>query len=156
MPRYLEDLTPGLSVTAGPITVTAEMIVEFARQFDPQPFHLDPVAARDSVFGEHVASVWHTAALSMRMLVDSPLADVANGLIGIEIRHMRWPRPTRPGDTLRLTVEVLETKPSQSRPGWGTALLRWTTRNQHEETVMEMENLCWVARRSPAGQVPTP
>jgi acyl dehydratase len=81
------------------------------------------------------------------MLVMSPLAKIANGLVGIEIRQMRWPQPARPGDTLSLTVEVLETKPSRSRPGWGTALLHWTTRNQNGETVLDLQNVAWVARR---------
>lgn len=144
---YLEDLTPGRTINAGPITVTEDDIIRYARQFDPQPFHTDPVAAKKTFFGELVASGWHTASLSMRMLVDSPLSDVANGLVGIEIRNMHWPRPTRPGDTLRMTVEVLETQASRSRDGWGTALLRWTTVNQHGEPVLQLENIAWVARR---------
>lgn len=145
MPLYLEDFTPGMVITAGPITVTAEDIITFARQFDPQPFHTDPAGAEHTMFGGLIASGWHTAALSMRMLVQSKFAEIANGLVGVEIRHMRWPRPTRPGDTLHITVEVLETKTSRSQPGWGTALLRWTTRNQRDETVLELENVAWIA-----------
>jgi acyl dehydratase len=150
MPLYLEDLTPGMTLQGGPITVSEADAIGFARSFDPQPFHTDPVAARSSMFGELILSGWHTAALSMRMLTDSPLSKVANGLVGIEVRKLRWPRPARPGDTLTLTVEVLETRVSQSRPGWGTALLRWTTRNQSGESVMELENVAWVATRSGA------
>ena len=146
-PLYLEDLTPGMTVSAGPLTVSEEEAIAFARQFDPQPFHTDPLAARQSMFGELVVSGWHTAALSMKMLTDCALNKIANGLVGIEIRHMRWPRPTRPGDTLTFTVEVLETKKSRSRPGWGTAVLRWITRNQRGEPVLEMENVAWVATR---------
>jgi acyl dehydratase len=144
---YLEDLSPGMTVQAGPVTVSEAEAIAFARTYDPQPFHTDREAARQSMFGELVLSGWQTAALSMKMLAESQLANIANGLVGIEIRHMRWPRPARPGDTLALTVEVLETKPSRSRPGWGTALLRWTTRNQGGEPVMEAENVAWVARR---------
>jgi acyl dehydratase len=147
MPLYLEDLIPGFTVVAGPITVTAEDIIAFARQYDPQTFHTDPASAEKSMFGGLIASGWHTAALSMRMLVQSRFADVANGLIGVEVRHMRWPQPTRPGDELQLTVEVLETKQSRSRPGWGTVFLRWTTRNQRGEAVMELENVAWVKSR---------
>jgi acyl dehydratase len=147
MPLYLEDFTPGLVITAGPITVTAEEIIAFARQFDPQPFHTDPAGAEHTMFGGLIASGWHTGALSMRMLVQSKFSEVANGLVGVEIRNMRWPRPTRPGDTLQLTVEVLETKTSRSQPGWGTVLLRWTTRNQRGEPVLELENVAWVACR---------
>jgi acyl dehydratase len=144
---YLEDLVPGRILTAGPVTVTEAEAIAFARQFDPQPFHTDPAAAHASMFGGLALSGWHTAALSMKMLAESPLIRIANGLVGIEIRHMRWPRPTRPNDTLALTVEVVETKPSRSRPGWGTAILRWTTKNQRGETVLDLENVAWVARR---------
>jgi acyl dehydratase len=147
MALYLEDLTPGMTVTAGPIVLTQEEIIAFARQYDPQPFHTDPVAAQDTFFEGLAGSGWHVAALTMRLLTGSRLADVANGLIGIELRKLRWPRPSRPGDELRLTVEILETKPSRSRPGFGTALVRWTTRNQRDEILMEAENVMWVARR---------
>lgn len=146
-PLYLEDLKPGDAIQAGPVTVSEEQAIAFARQFDPQPFHLDDEAARASMFGGLALSGWHTAAIAMRMLTDSPLARIANGLIGIEIRHMRWPRPARPGDALSLTVEVIETKPSRSRPGWGTAVLRWTVRNGAGEAVLDLENVAWVARR---------
>ena len=144
---YLEDLTPGMTVQSGPLTVTEAEAIAFARQFDPQPFHTDPVAAKDSLFGELVLSGWHTGALSMRMLLDTPLGSIANGLVGIEVRKMRMPRPARPGDTLTVTAQVVETRPSATRPGWGTALLRVTTRNQHGETVLELDNIGWVARR---------
>ena len=147
MPLYLEDLKPGMTITAGPITVKEDQAIAFAKQFDPQYFHTDPAAAKNSFFDGLAASGWHVAALTMRMLVDSPLAQIANGLIGIEIRKLRWPRPTRPGDALRATVEVLETTPSRSRPGWGTAFLRWTVRNQRDEIAMDLENIIWVARR---------
>lgn len=144
---YLEDLQPGLKLTAGPVTISEADAIAFARQFDPQPFHTDPLAARDTFFNGLALSGWHTAALSMKMLAQSGLSRIANGLIGIEIRNMKWPRPARPGDSLTLTVEVLETKPSRSRPGWGTALLHWTTRNQQGEPVLELDNVAWVARR---------
>jgi acyl dehydratase len=144
-PMYLEDLTPGRTATGGPITVSEADGIAYARQFDPQPFHTDPEAAKTSLFNGLALSGWHTASLSMKMLVESPLSAIANGLVGIEIRAMRWPRPARPGDTLTLTVEVVETKPSKSRPGWGTALLKWTTRNQHGEAVLELENVAWPA-----------
>jgi acyl dehydratase len=146
-PLYLEDLTPGLTASAGPVTVSEADAIAYARQFDPQPFHTDPEAAKGTFFGGLALSGWHTASLSMKMLAESPLNAIANGLVGIEIRRMRWPRPARPGDTLRLTIEVLETKPSKSRPGWGTALLKWTTRNQNDEVVLELENVAWVATR---------
>jgi acyl dehydratase len=147
MPLYLEDLTPGLVFSGGPVSLTEQDIVEFGRQFDPQFFHTDPEAAESSFFGGLAASGWQTAALSMRMAVESPLNDFADGLIGIGIRSLRWPLPTRPGDTLRLNLEVLETRPSGSRPGWGTAVVRWTTLNQSGQTVMTAEAVIWVARQ---------
>ena len=147
MTLYLEDLTPGLVFTGGPVDVTQQGVVEFARQFDPQDFHTNPETADSSFFGGLAASGWHTAALSMRMAVDAQINDFAGGMIGLEVRSLRWPRPTRPGDTLRLTLEVLETRPSRSRPGWGTALVRWTTVNQSDEVVMTAEVVNWVARR---------
>jgi acyl dehydratase len=127
--------------------VTQEEAIAFARQFDPQPFHTDPVAAQASPFGGLVLSGWYTAALTMRMQARTGLAQIANGMIGIEVRHMRFPRPVLPGDALRLTVEVVETRPSRSRPGWGIAVVRWTNRNQRGETVLEAENVVWVQRR---------
>jgi acyl dehydratase len=147
MPRYLEDLTPGLAFTGGPLLVTEQDIVAFGRQFDPQYFHTDPQTADSSFFGGLAASGWHTGALSMRMAVESPLNDFADGLIGIEVRSLRWPRPTRPGDTLRLNLEVLETRPSRSRPGWGTAVVRWTTLNQSDQVVLTAETVIWVRRQ---------
>jgi acyl dehydratase len=147
MAIYLEDLTPGLLVTAELITVSEHESIAFARRFDPQPFHTDPVAAASTVFGGLVASGWYTAALTMRMQAATPLADIANGMIGLEVRSLRFPNPVRPGDTLQLTAEVLETKPSRSRPGWGIAVIRWTTRNQRSEPVLEAENVIWVERR---------
>lgn len=147
MPLYLEDLTPGMTVDVGPVTLTEESIIAFARQYDPQPFHTDPVAAKDTFFQGLAGSGWQVAALTMRMLAESPLNQIANGLIGIELRSLRWPRPSRPGDELRLTVEILETTPSRSRPGFGTALARWTTRNQNGDILMQAENIMWVARR---------
>jgi acyl dehydratase len=147
MALYLEDLTPGFAVTADLITVTKEESIAFARQFDPQPFHIDPAAAASTAFGGLVTSGWYTAALTMRMQAATSLAQIANGMIGLEVRSMRFPRPVRPGDTLQLTAEVLETKPSRSRPGWGTAVVRWTTRNQRDEIVLEAENVIWVQQR---------
>jgi acyl dehydratase len=144
---YLEDLIPGKTVQGGPLTVSEADAIAFARQFDPQPFHTDPVAAKNTFFGELVLSGWHTGSLSMRMLVDSPLGTIANGLVGIEVRKLRMPRPARPGDTLTVTAEVVESRPSASRPGWGTVLFRMTTRNQSGEVVLELENVAWVARR---------
>ena len=129
---YLEDLHVGQTFTTGSITVTTEAIKAFAREYDPQPFHLDEDAGRDSLFGGLAASGWHTAALSMRLLVDG--LPIAGGLIGVG-GETTWPRPTRPGDTLTVHIEVLEITPSRSRPDRGMVRTRNETRNQHGEAV---------------------
>ncbi|RZJ01654.1 MAG: MaoC family dehydratase [Brevundimonas sp.] len=144
---YLEDIQPGLSFVTGSITITADDIRAFAGRFDPQPFHLDEAAAADSLFGGLAASGWHTAALSMRMLVDGfPLA---RGVIGAG-GELAWPRPTRPGDTLTVFGEVLDVTPSKSRPDRGMLLVRNETRNQHGEPVQifTVNIVAW--RRPPA------
>jgi acyl dehydratase len=129
---HLDDIDVGHTFVTGSITVTAEDIRAFARQFDPQPFHLDEVAAAESLFGGLAASGWHTAALTMRLLVDGfPLA---RGVIGAG-GDLAWPRPTRPGDTLTVHGEVLEVTPSKTRPDRGMLLVRNETRNQRDEPV---------------------
>ena len=129
---YLEDLHVGQTFTTGSITVTTEAIKAFAREYDPQPFHLDEAAAQASLFAGLAASGWHTAALSMRLLVDG--LPIAGGLIGVG-GETTWPRPTRPGDTLTVHIEVLEITPSRSRPDRGMVRTRNETRNQHGEAV---------------------
>jgi acyl dehydratase len=124
---YLEDLFVGQRFESEPRTLDAAEIKAFAAQFDPQPFHLDEEAAKASLFGGLAASGWHTAALTMRMLVESvPLAD---GLVGAELQ-LAWPRPTRPGMTLRLTSEVMEIVPSRSKPHMAIVTMRNETRDQ--------------------------
>ena len=144
-PLYLEDLHVGQTFVSEPVTLTADQIKAFAREFDPQPFHLDEDAARDSLFGGLAASGWHTAALTMRMLVQAfPLA---GGLVGAGA-ETTWPRPTRPGDTLTVHVEVLEITPSASRPDRGMIRTRTETRNQHGEAV-QISTVRIVAWRRP-------
>ena len=129
---HLEDLHVGQTFMTGSITVTTEAIKAFAREYDPQPFHLDETAAEASLFGGLAASGWHTAALSMRLLVDG--LPIAGGLIGVG-GETTWPRPTRPGDTLTVHIEVLEITPSRSRPDRGMVRTRNETRNQNGEAV---------------------
>jgi len=118
MPRFLEDLQQG-DVFASPArTVTAAEIVAFARDFDPQPFHLDAEAATSSFFGRLIASGWHTAALTMRLLTEAQL-DISGGLIGAGMDDLRWPSALAPGDTIHLRVEILDVRPSRSRPAIG-------------------------------------
>ena len=125
---YLEDLTPGrVFDMAGEVTVSEAEIVAFAQAFDPQPFHLDAKAAKSSIFGGLAASGWHTAALTMRLLVQN--LPVGGGIVGVQA-ELQWPAPTRPGDTLRVRSEVIEARASQSKPEQGIAKLRTTTTNQ--------------------------
>ncbi|QCO14397.1 MaoC family dehydratase [Azospirillum brasilense] len=144
--RYLDDLTSGDRFTGGPVTVTEEDIVAFARQFDPQPFHLDPEAARDSVFGGLAASGWHTAGLTMRMIVTGNGA-LAGGFVGMGVEDIRWPMPTRPGDVLRIESEILEVRVSAKRPDRGIARVRTTTLNQDGAVVQQMTANLLVPRR---------
>ena len=132
--RCLEDFTVGQIFRAGPFPVHAERIKAFAAEFDPQPFHLDEHAARDTIFGGLAASGWHTAAMTMRLLVESDLRP-AGGIVGAGFDEFRWPRPVRPGDALRIEAEVVEVRPSRSRPDQGVIKVRTTTLNQHDEAV---------------------
>lgn len=151
-PYFLEDLVPGSAFRTGTLTVDADAITAFATEFDPQPFHLDPAAAETSVFGALVASGWHTAALTMRLLVTGEL-QLAGGLVGLGISDLRWPRAVLPGDTLSAVVEVLAVQPSASRADRGTAQLRTTTSNQRGEPVLIMTSKQLVPRRN--GGTPT-
>jgi acyl dehydratase len=148
-PLYLEDLQPGqVHRTSGdPELVDASAIKAFARQFDPQPFHLEETAAAGTLFGGLAASGWHTAAITMKLLVEGGLP-LAGGIIGAGVEEMRWPRPVRPGDRLWVESEVLELRPSRSRPGQGLAKIRTTTLNQNGEPVQIMTCNLVVPRKS--------
>jgi acyl dehydratase len=134
-PLYYEDLAVGQTFRTGTVTVEPEAIRAFAAQFDPQPFHLDDEAARDSLFGGLVASGWHTAALTMKLLVGGEL-QIVGGLIGLGAEELRWPRPVRPGDVLHIESEVLGLRASNSQPDRGIVRVRNTTQNQDGEPVM--------------------
>jgi len=135
MSRYLDDFAVGqVYRTTGRKRVTAEEIRRFAGEFDPQPFHLDETAARDTFFGGLAASGWHTAAVTMRLLVDSEFK-AANGLIGAGFDELRWPQPVRPGDELRVETEVIEVRASKSRPDIGFVKFRMRTLNQDDVAV---------------------
>ena len=131
---YLEDMTAGRRFRSASLSVTADEIKAFAAQFDPQPFHLDDAAAAGTLFGRLAASGWHTAALTMRLQVRGGLP-IAGGIIGSRVDELRWVRPVRPGDTLRVETEVLEARASDSRPDQGWAKLRSVTLNQNDEPV---------------------
>ena len=148
--RYLEDFTWGLSVFNGTFEVTEQGIVDFAEDFDPQPFHLDLDAARRSVFRGLAASGWHTAAMSMKLFVTGEL-QLAGGSIGLGVDALEWPRPVRPGDTLRLQTEILEVRPSRSKPDRGIIRIRNVTANQDGEVVQTFLASVLVRRRPATG-----
>ncbi len=148
--RYLEDLRAGDRFGSPTHTVTEGAIRDFAREFDPQPFHLDPEAARGTLFNGLAASGWHTAAITMRLMVQGEMR-IAGGLIGVGVEGLQWPRPVRPGDTLAVESEVVEVRPSTSRPDRGVVKVRNVTRNQHGEIVFSSVAVLLVPRRHPAG-----
>jgi len=141
-----EDFEPGQVYELGSRTVTEAEILEFARQFDPQPFHLDPEAAKESVFGGLIASGWHTGAISMRLYVDAMLGGAASrGSPGVE--ELRWLAPVRPGDTLTGSLTVLDVTPSATLPDRGTVRIRGELTNQDGVTVMTMTSRGHFGRR---------
>jgi acyl dehydratase len=144
--RYLEDLKVGDRFESEPYEVTESAIMQFAREFDPQPFHLDRAAAKKSVFAGLVASGWHTAAITMRLLVTSDL-NLAGGAIGLGVDELRFPRPVRPGDILRLELEIVDVRESQSKRDRGTAKIRYATRNQKNEIVFTQTATVIVPKR---------
>jgi acyl dehydratase len=147
--RYFEDFAVGQKFHSATATITAERIKSFAAEFDPQPFHLDEEAAKRSLFRGLAASGWHTAAVTMRLLVESDLHP-AGGTIGAGGEDLKWPRPVRPGDVLRVEGEVLEMRPSKSRPELGIVKVRLTTYNQAGEPVQISTPVLMVQRRAGA------
>ena len=146
MPDYtFEDFAAGQVYELGSRTVTEEEIVDFARQWDPQPFHVDPEAAKESVFGGLIASGWQTGAIWMRLYVDAMLGSAARGSPGIE--ELRWLAPVRPGDTLSGRLTVLEATPSATKPDRGTIRIRGEMVNQDGVTVMAMTSRGHFGRR---------
>lgn len=146
--RYWEDFAPGDTRELGAVSVTEAEIVEFASRFDPQPFHVDPVAAESGPFGGLVASGWHTVALFMSLFVRGLLADAASlGSSGVE--SIRWTAPVRPGDTLTARTTVTGVRASATNPGRGTVFTSNEVYNQRGELVMTLQARGFLARRSP-------
>jgi acyl dehydratase len=143
---YFEDFRVGDVVSIGTRQITESEIIEFATQFDPQPFHVNPEAAAKSKFGGIIASGWHTCALAMRMMCDSYLHDSASlGSPGVD--EIRWLKPVRPMDTLRGERETLETRASTKKPDQGVVTSEWRIYNQHDELVMRMRGMGMFSRR---------
>jgi acyl dehydratase len=145
---YFEDLSVAQVFRAGPKAVTAEDVKAYAARFDPQPFHVDEERAVDTFFGGLAASGWHTASITMSLLIEA--VPFAGGLVGSGVDELRWPRPLRPDDDLRVQAEVVELRPSRSRPSVGLARLKVTTFNRAGEPVQTMFPNLIVPRRPPA------
>jgi acyl dehydratase len=146
---YWEDLQPGSVRDLGSVTPAAEDIKEFAEQFDPQPFHVDEVAGRRSIFGNLCASGWHTCAMAMRLTVDNFLSESSSmGSPGLET--LRWLKPVYPGDTLTLKHTILESRPLRTRTDTGMVRSAWEMFNQNGEKVLHMEGYGMFGRRHPA------
>jgi acyl dehydratase len=144
--RYLEDLHVGDRFESDTFPVTEEGIIQFAREFDPQPFHLDANAAEQSVFKGLAASGWHTAAMTMKLFVTGGLM-LAGGSVGLGVDELRWPRPVKPGDTLRLQTEIVDVRPSRSKLDRGIIRIRNVTTNQRGEVVQTFLASVLVRRR---------
>jgi acyl dehydratase len=144
--RFFEDYQTGQEYEFGPVTVSERDIIEFARQFDPQDFHVDPVKAASGPFGGIVASGWHTISVAMRLYVDHYLSHVASlGSPGVD--EVRWPAPVRPGDSLKLRVRIMETRPSRSKPERGIVRAQVEAVNQRGEVVLSMTVVSFLGRR---------
>jgi acyl dehydratase len=147
--RYFEDYTPGHVYELGTVTVSEREIIDFARQFDPQYFHIDPEKAKSSRFGGIIASGWHTIGVTMRLYVDHYLSHVAS-LASPGIDEIRWPNPVRPGDILKVRVSVLEARPSGSKPDRGVVRARIESINQRDQQVLSMIAISILGRRERA------
>lgn len=142
-----EDFPANTHLQSSVIEVTRESIIQFARQFDPQPFHLDPATAEKTILGGLVASGWHTAALSMRLFVET--MNVDGEIIGLGVDELRWPNPVRPGDQLAVEIEILDARVSKSRPGFGIIRIRNVTKNQRNEIVQSFAASAMLPARHP-------
>jgi acyl dehydratase len=145
--RYFEDFRVGEVIELGAVTVTQESIIAFAQEFDPQPFHTDPVRARDSAFGGLVASGWHTASLYMRLLVDGFIREMANSMGSPGVDKLEWLQPVRPGDRLSGRATILDAIPSKSRRDRGTLKTLGEMINQKGEVVMRIHAVGFFGRR---------
>jgi acyl dehydratase len=146
---YLEDMQPGMSWTSPPVPITQDAIIAFARAYDPQPFHTDPASPETAPFGGLIASGWQVTALTMRQMVEMRPFGLSP-MLGLGVDELRWLRPVRPGDELVVRLEIVDVRPSQSRPGKGVIRAVTTVVNQQGETVMRfVSNLQLTAR--PAG-----
>src|SRR5262249_61555435 len=143
--RYFDDLKTGARFNSEPLNVTEKEVIEFAHKFDPQMFHLSRKAAERTLFKGLIASGWHTAAITMRLFVQT--LNFAEGAIGLGVDELRWPNAVRPGDVLTVETEIIDLRPSRSRPNYGIIRLRNLTTNQRGEIVQTMLASAMVRRR---------
>jgi acyl dehydratase len=144
--RYFEDLKAGDRFKSATYKVSEEQIISFAREFDPQPFHLDAAVARQTMFENLIASGWHTAGITMRLFVQT--LNFAEGAIGLGVDELRWPNAVRADDVLQVETEIVDLRLSRSKPSHGIVRLRNVTTNQHGEIVQTMAASALVLRRS--------
>src|SRR5213595_4010331 len=147
--QYLDDLKVGDRFKSEPLEVTEKQVIEFARKFDPQMFHLNRKSAERTIFKGLVASGWHTAAITMRLFVQT--LNFAEGAIGLGVDELRWPNVVRPGDVLTVETEIVDARPSRSRPGFGIIRLRNVTTNQRGQIVQTMLASAMVPKREQQG-----
>jgi acyl dehydratase len=146
--RYFEDYVPGLTVDCGTVSISEPEIIAFAKEYDPQPFHVDPVGAVDGPFGGLIASGWHTISLTMRQLVEHWVsAGTSLGAAGVD--EIRWPLPVRPGDTLHVRASVLEARRSKSKPDRGIIRSLVEVTNQAGEPVLRLIAINFILARNP-------
>ena len=149
-PLYFEDYVPGFTAECGIFTLSEAEIIDFARQYDPQPFHVDQAAAKDGPFGGLIASGWHTTSMMMRLLVDGWLSPESSlGAAGVD--ELRWPRPVRPGDTLHVRATVLEARHSASKPDRGIVKSLAEVTNQDGDLVMKLTAINLILLRDRVG-----
>ena len=144
---YFEDMTVGRHFNTGTVMMEEAEMIRFAKAFDPQPMHTDPEAGRTSIFGSLIGSGWYTAALTMKLVIGGDMRSDDRGRVGLGIELLRWPTPTRPGDILTAVTEILEARPSGSRPDRGIVKLRTLTYNQKREVMQELVANVLVPRR---------
>ena len=151
---HLDDFKSGQVYELGSETVSRDEILEFAKRYDPQPFHVDDAAAGDSIFGGLIASGWHTCSLTMRLMVDNLLSRSAS-LGSPGVNQIRWLLPVRPGDTLTARAKVLAVTPSNSKPDRGTVELQYEVRNQDDQPVIAMQGISMFRRRAKGANAST-
>jgi acyl dehydratase len=146
---YYDDVKVGERFKSEPLEVTEKQVIEFAHKFDPQMFHLNRKSAERTIFKGLIASGWHTAAVTMRLFVKT--MNFAEGAIGLGVDELRWPNVVRPGDLLTVETEIVDLRPSRSRPGYGIVRLRNVTTNQRGEIVQTMLASAMVPRKGAKG-----